>query len=75
MESLDGILNAILLEGDQVFSQLGGDWEMELRGSHKNMESLKIKPLLGHIRNFESSHFPVVDSLKEGRDVVTDISQ
>ena len=75
VEPLYGILNAILGECDQIFGQLGGDWEVELRGPHKDVEGFKIKPLLRDIRGSNCFPLPVVNSLKEGGKIITNIFQ
>ena len=73
VEPLDGIFNTILFEGDQVCGHLGGNWEVELGSPHQDMEGFKIKPFLRGTGYSKCSHLPVVNSLKEGGKVVTDI--
>ena len=70
---MNGIFNAILVEGDQIFGHFCGDWEVELGGPHEDMEGFMVKPFLGDFRGFKSLHLPVVDSLEEGCEKVTNI--
>ena len=73
VESLDGIFNAILVEGDQVCGHLLGDREVELGGPHDDVEGFKIKPFLRDNGGSNCSHLPVVDSLEESGEIVTNI--
>ena len=73
VEPLDGIFNAILVKSDQVCGHLLGNGEMELGGPHDNVEGFKIKPFLRDIWDSNCSHLPIVDSLEESREIVTNI--
>ena len=73
VESLDGILNTILVEGDQICGHLLGDREVELGSSHDDMEGFKIKPFLRDTWGSNCPHLPVVDSLEESGEIVTNV--
>ena len=66
VEPLDCILNAILVEGDQVTGHLLGDWEVELRSPHDDVEGFIVEPFPRDIWGSNCSHLPVVYSLEEG---------